>query len=139
MEATRRGYDPAAARASVQQLAALTDEQAAAEIRAAAAHVLADADAWRAGPRWRGIDTERDAHTTATGVAATLAELPADAGLAVLVEAVEPLLVKWWPAPVEQAVAGLRYALLRPRLAAQCRALLPHLDWITEREAQAGW
>ena len=95
--------------------------------------------AWRSGPRWHGLDHECAAYATAADVAGVLDALPTDAELAAVVDAVGPLLGIWWPAPVEAMMAAVRDALAQPRMARQCRALLPHLDWIIERERQVGW
>jgi hypothetical protein len=104
------------AKLTLEQLAAITDEQQIIDIRAAAEVTLATFDAWRQSPDWN----RREKHYQRWGalvdrVAVVLAELPTDADLRTVIDAVRPLLNSWWPSSSEHevtfstAVDRLRY------------------------------
>jgi hypothetical protein len=101
---------------TLEQLADITDEQQITDIRATAEVALATFDAWRQSPAWN----RHEKHYQQWGVlvdrvALVLAELPTDADLRTVIDAVRPLLNEWFPSSGEQevtfsaAVDRLRY------------------------------
>jgi hypothetical protein len=116
-------------RLTLEQLADITDEQQITDIRAAAEEALATFDAWRRSADW----DRREKHYQRWGalvdrVALVLAELPADADLRTVIDAIGPLLNSWFPSSSEQevtfsaAVDRLRYlAAWRPSQIHQAR------------------
>ncbi|MEV0732337.1 hypothetical protein [Polymorphospora sp. NPDC050346] len=123
-------YDPATAAASVRELAALSDVDLADGVRAAAAAVVELAAAWRRTGQPLG-DYEGDALKTVDDVAAVLNRLPADSTLNMVVDAVTPILHRWWPRwpfdayALAEAVERLRMAALhQPTLARNARRLV---------------
>jgi hypothetical protein len=104
------------AKPTLEQLAATTDEQQIIDIRAAAEVALAAFNVWRQSSAWN----RHEKHYQRWGalvdrVAVVLAELPADADLRTVIDAVRPLLNSWWPSSAQQevtfsaAVDRLRY------------------------------
>ena len=112
----RRGTtsDPEAARRAVRDLAAVTDEQLAAEIRAAAAVVMARVDELAAGGTWPIAAHDRATHATLRAAAEQLVALPADAAAVDVRAAVASMLGVFWPAspaamrPAHDAIEDLR-------------------------------
>jgi hypothetical protein len=114
---------------TVNQLADITNEQQITDIRAAAELALAAFDAWRQSSAWH----RREKHYQRWGVlvdrfALVLAELPTDADLRTVIDAVGPLLNSWFPSTHEPevifsaAVDRLRYlAAWRPSQIHQAR------------------
>ncbi|MEV4756017.1 hypothetical protein AB0J86_13015 [Micromonospora sp. NPDC049559] len=80
--------------------AALTPQQRAANIRAAAAEVLARLQEWRDSPNWPGDTINlRRYHRTADAVSAlnSLPDVDTLDDLAALVDAIRPILIEWRP------------------------------------------
>jgi hypothetical protein len=123
-------YDPEQAAETVRILAATTDVELAAGVRAAAAAVLELAAAWRHSPVWSSAEHYRRAYATAERMRVDLAELPDTAPLRDVVAAVAPVLNGWWPtqpaaaAAVGDAVEELRRtAMHRPSLVRDARTI----------------
>jgi hypothetical protein len=129
----RRGsrYDPDAARRGVRELAAVTDQQLADEIRAAAAAVLARVDELTASGRWPAHAQERLTHAALRRAAEALAALPAGAPAADVQAAAAPILGEYWPdtpammRPAHDAIEELR------RVAMHRWSLVRDARWLT--------
>jgi hypothetical protein len=101
---------------TLQQLAVITDEQQITDIRAAAEVARATFDAWRQSPSWNRREKHHQRWSVLVDrVALVLAELPTDADLRTVIDAVGPLFNSWWPSSREQeatfsaAIDRLRY------------------------------
>ncbi|MGX6607478.1 hypothetical protein ACWKSP_35935 [Micromonosporaceae bacterium Da 78-11] len=111
-------YGEQLARRSVAELAATTDEELAADIRAAATALLAAVAERRARGGWPESAFEVRAHNAAVLAVRAVAELAPEAPLLVLTRAVAPALGEWWPAspaverPLFETVERLRVAAL---------------------------
>jgi hypothetical protein len=115
----------------VRDLAAVTDEQLAADIRAAAVAVLARVDELAAGGTWPSAAHDKATYATLRRAAKQLAALPADAGPVDLRAAVAPILSVFWPTspavmrPAHDALEELR------RVAMHRWSLVRDARWIT--------
>jgi hypothetical protein len=129
----RRGtnFEPETARRAVRELAAVTDEQLAGEIRAAAAAVLSRVDEVTASGRWPAHAPERLTHAALRRVAEALATRPADAPAADVQAAAAPILSVYWPnapammRPAHDAIEELR------RVAMHRWSLVRDARWVT--------
>jgi D-serine deaminase-like pyridoxal phosphate-dependent protein len=105
---------PTTDRRALRELAAVTDEQLAAEIRAAAAVVMARVDQLAAGGTWPIAGHDKATHATLRAAAEQLVALPADAAAVDVRAAVAPMLGLFWPAspaamrPAHDAIEDLR-------------------------------
>ncbi|MFF0825119.1 hypothetical protein ACFYUR_32515 [Micromonospora haikouensis] len=80
--------------------AALTPQQRADLIRAAAAEVRDRVQAWRDNPNWRNTPANSHRYETTIGVIDALGQLPAPdtkEAVASLADAVRPVIVEWRP------------------------------------------
>ncbi|WP_329017951.1 hypothetical protein OG271_13685 [Micromonospora rifamycinica] len=80
--------------------AALTPQQRADLIRAAAAEVRERVQAWRDNPNWRNTPANSHRYETTLGAIGVLSELPepqTEEALASLADAVRPIVVEWRP------------------------------------------
>ncbi len=99
-----------------EQLAAITDAEEVADIRAATDAVLAAFDGWRKSPGWKRDDPGcRRFNTLVDRVRLVLDDLPADPDLSAVAGAVGPLLNVWWPSGREPALEALSEAIERLR------------------------
>ena len=107
-------YDPDLAEQAVRDLAAVTDQQLAVDIRAAAVAVLARVDELAAGRTWPMAAHDKATYATLRQAAEQLAALPADAGPVDVRAAVAPILGVFWPnspaemRPAHDAIEELR-------------------------------
>lgn len=110
----RATYDPDVARRAVRDLAAVTDEQLAAEMRAAAAVVITRVDELAAGGTWPGAVYDKATHATLHASAAQVAALASEAAAVDVRAAVAPMLGVFWPTspaamrPTHDALEDLR-------------------------------
>jgi hypothetical protein len=100
---------------AIAKLAAVSDAELAADIRAAATDVLARVETWHRAPGW-SRDYARQ-YETATRARVALANLPAGAPTTTVADAVLPVLNAWWPSTAGPA-AELSAAIERLRTAA---------------------
>ncbi|MEV0732319.1 hypothetical protein [Polymorphospora sp. NPDC050346] len=114
----------------MRELAALRDVDLVDEVRAAAAAVVDLARTWR-GTGQPLDDADGDMLASVDAAAAVLDRLPADVALDALVDAVRPILGRWWPRhsaganALADAVERLRGAAMhRPALARDARRLV---------------
>jgi hypothetical protein len=131
-----RAYDPDLAERSMRALAAVTDAQLAEEIRAAAATVLELAETWRRGEGWPHGPMDPNTYASAAAARKALTELPVDAPLPAVVDAVRLILGQWWPdrpdtaAALHEAVERLRHvAMHKTSLVRNARQITSHGDW----------
>ena len=129
-------FEEAAAKRSVKALAATTDEELAADVRASVASVAAAWGIYRAvddyPPRGTPARTSADGRgALIASVAADLAAMPADADLATVIALAQRVLGQTWPdrpAPAEtvaRVVDKLRYvAMVRPGQVRDARAVM---------------
>ena len=75
------GYDPERAVRSVRELATVTDEELAANVQVALAHMLEAWATWRADPSFPRDQLDRDREALADSVAVAIRHLPGDADL----------------------------------------------------------
>ena len=116
-------------RPTIEQLAAITDAEQVADIRAAADGALARFDAWRRSPAWdRDNPACRRLGLLVDLARLVLDDLPADADLSTVINTVTPLLNAWWPSyrqpevVMSAAIERLRYyAVKRPSFIRQAR------------------
>ncbi|MGI5186485.1 hypothetical protein ACQEVZ_60665 [Dactylosporangium sp. CA-152071] len=117
--------DDADIRATIRELAAVTDAELVAEVLAAAAAVHSAVEVWQAAPAWRedGIG-QRIRHTVAQTRAALelLEDRPGRDDVAAAVDAVRPLLSAWWPTSPEPHAPAVVVAVEQLRAAAMHRA-----------------
>ncbi|MGY3514803.1 hypothetical protein ACVMYR_00630 [Micromonospora sp. PTRAS2] len=81
-------------------LAALTPQQRADLIRAAAAEVRDRVQAWRDNPHWRNTPTNSHRYETTIGAIDALGQLPdpdTEEAVASLADAARPVIVEWRP------------------------------------------
>jgi hypothetical protein len=123
-------FDPELASASVRELAAITDEQLAADVQVALAHLLEAWATWRADPAFPKDQLNPDREALVDSVAVAICDLPDDdADLAALVKIATRLLNPAWglrrgEQPVAGAIERLRYAAIhRPGLVRDARAI----------------
>jgi hypothetical protein len=126
---------PELAAASVRELAAVTDEQLAADVQVALAHMLEAWATWRADPGFPKDQLNRDRGALVDSVAVAVCDLPdEDADLAALVKIAGRLVNPAWGLwRGEESVAGaierLRYAAIhRPGLVREARAMVKFRD-----------
>ena len=111
-------YDPDLADQAVRDLAAVTDQQLAADIRAAAVAVLAEVNKLAAGPTWPSAAHEKATYATLRHAAEQLTALPVDAGPVDVRAAVGPILGVFWPnspavmQPAHDAIEELRHTAM---------------------------
>jgi hypothetical protein len=107
-------YEPETAQRAVRELAAVTDEQLAGEIRTAAALVLARVDELTASGRWPRHAQEQLTHAALRRASDEFTALPADADAADVQGAAAPILAVYWPnspaimQPTHEAIEELR-------------------------------
>jgi hypothetical protein len=124
-------YDRDLAEQAVRDLAAVTDQQLAADIRAAAVAALARVDELVAGGTWPAAAHDKATYSTLRQAAERLAALPADAGPVDVRAAVAPILGVFWPnspavmLPAHDAIEELRQAAMHRW------ALVRDARWIT--------
>lgn len=126
---TRGREDPELAERTLLVLAATNDRELAAAIHQAMSRLIQAAEARRSHTSWRQAPaTEQAAHTTLQRCAASLASLPVDSELRVVISAVSAVLGRWWPetpasaARVSAAVEQLRAAAMhQPALVRDAR------------------
>jgi hypothetical protein len=110
----RARYDPDVAHRALQELAAVTDEQLAAEMRAAAAVVITRVDELAAGATWPVAVHDKATQATLRAAAAQLAALPSEAAAVDVRAAAAPMLGVFWPTspaamrPTHDAIEDLR-------------------------------
>jgi hypothetical protein len=80
----------------VAELAAVSDAELAADVRAAAAEVLERVEVWRRTADWPRSEVAPYVDVTARARVAQAA-LPVDASPSTLADAVRPILNAWWP------------------------------------------
>jgi hypothetical protein len=129
------GFDPELAAASVAELAAITDEQLAADVQVGLAHVLEAWATWRSDPMFPRAghpraSLNRDRDVLVAKVAAQIEALPDNADLDTLVNVARRLLNPAWglgsrgEQTVAEAVERLRQAAIhRPTLVKESRAI----------------
>jgi non-ribosomal peptide synthetase component F len=128
------GYDPEQAIRSVRELAAITDDELAADVQVALAHTLEAWATWRADPAFPRDQLNRDREALVDKVAVAIRALPDDADLEALVKIARQLLNSAWglrpgEQPVADAVERLRHAAIhRPGLVKESRAIAKYRD-----------
>lgn len=124
----RGEYDPVRAARAERRLAAVTDAELVADIRAAAVLLGEVVEVWRRSPQWTGGRADQAVYESARAVPAAAEHLDGKASVDAAVDAVTPALRIAWPTlPPLAGAAGVAVdqlrdaAMHRPGMVRQCR------------------